>query len=234
MDWAGTGTEMYGEDLTNEQAELCVKFMKNQIFAHLTPDILKKVLPDYWYLVYDYHYMRGGFLPGIYFKTSISFLDDGLDFWGICLFYGEPCPITGDEIETPEEPEQFRERRCEVLSVILQHAFNKGNITVPSGFAERFDYKTSLLTRDAEKDDPNFYITRGFPETGSFGNPLTVNDHFMSYVRICMNYTNEEYEEEWPPIQYPLIHEMRKFVMDYMKNTYNIDLAAIAELREGW
>ena len=42
-----------------------------------------------------------------------------------------------------------------------------------------------------------------------------------------MRYTKEEYEALWPSSDYPFIYEKRQFVIDYMKNTYNIDLEAI-------
>ena len=52
----------------------------------------------------------------------------------------------------------------------------------------------------------------------------------MEYIKIAMRYTKAEYEEMWPSATYKLIHEKRKFVIDYIKNTYNVDLEKIAEL----
>ena len=230
--WTGVvGTEYFGEDLSDEQAELSTMFMKNHVFAHLTPELVAKVLPDYWYLVYDYH-NSWELMPGMGFKVSHSFLPEGLDFWGTCLFYGDPCPISGDKIETPGTAEEFRQFRCEVLLYVFTQSFNVGNITLPLGWEERFDYKTPLLYSDADRDDENYYIARGFPVyTGS---PTPVNEQFVDYLEICMFYTKQEFEEIWSPIKYPLINEMRQVVIEHIKNNYGVDLDAISALTEGW
>ena len=177
--------------------------------------------------------------PGMAFKVAHRFYDEGLDFWGVCLFYGDPCPLTGEAIETPETPEEFRVRRCEILGNIFQKSFDKGNFVIPTGFADGIDYKTEVLYRDADRLDENYYIMCGFPGimSPSFEdfspverNPTPLNQHFMEYIKIAMRYTKAEYEEMWPSATYKLIHEKRKFVIDYIKNTYNVDLEKIAEL----
>ena len=53
--WTGGGGSYTGSDLTDEQARWYVDFMKDHIFAYLTPEITKKVLPIYYYLVYDFY-----------------------------------------------------------------------------------------------------------------------------------------------------------------------------------
>ena len=239
--WTGSGMGgvlYYGDDLTDEQAEFSTNFMKNHIFAHLNKAMVNKVLPMYWYMVYDYHNSSELF-PGLAFKVAHRFYDEGLDFWGVCLFYGDPCPLTGEAIETPETPEEFRVRRCEILGNIFQKSFDKGNFVIPTGFADGIDYKTEVLYRDADRLDENYYIMRGFPGimSPSFEdfspverNPTPLNQHFMEYIKIAMRYTKAEYEEMWPSATYKLIHEKRKFVIDYIKNTYNVDLEKIAEL----
>ncbi|HJA14158.1 MAG TPA: putative zinc-binding metallopeptidase [Candidatus Butyricimonas faecavium] len=239
--WTGSGlggTLYYGYDLTDEQAEFSTNFMKNHIFAHLNKAIVNKVLPMYWYMVYDYH-TSTEFIPGMAFKVAQRFYDEGLDFWGICLFYGDPCPLTGETIETPETPEEFRLRRCATLGEIFQESFDKGNFVIPTGFTDGFDYKTEVLSNDADKLDENYYIMRGFPGimdpdfdgfSPVYKNPTPLNQHFMEYIKIAMRYTKAEYEEMWPSATYRLIHEKRQFVIDYMKNTYGVDLEKIAEL----
>ena len=49
----------------------------------------------------------------------------------------------------------------------------------------------------------------------------------MQYINLGMRYTKEEYEALRPSSKYPLVHEKRQFVIDYMKRVHNIDLVAI-------
>lgn len=241
--WTGTGlggTLYSGDDLTDEQAEFSTRFMKNHIFAHLNKAIVSKVLPMYWYMVYDYNNSSEIF-PGMAFKVAHRFNANGLDFWGICLFYGAPCPLTGETIETPETAEEFRLRRCEVLGYIFQKAFEKGNFVVPAEFADGIDYKTEVLSSNADRLNENYYIMRGFPGkmypdfddfASVYGTPTPLKQHFLEHIKFAMRYTKNEFEKMWPSATYKLIHEKRQFVIDYMKNVCHVDLERIAELIE--
>lgn len=223
--WTGIGisNEMFGYDLTDEQAKFSTDFMKDHVFAYLTPEMLKKVLPDYWYMVYSY-YNTGSFGSWVY-RVPRTFVVDGLDFWGVCLF--DDLSAEGEVLETPETPEEFRERRREILKYIFQQSFVKGNISVPPGFADRFDYKTNL---SSSSKNENYYITRGFPKYAT-KQPKSVNEQFKDYVEICIMYSTEEFAAKYPVATYPLINEMRQFVSDYVKKTYGIDWESISVLK---
>ena len=242
--WTGSsiGYEYRGEDLTDEQAEKCIAFMKNQIFAHLNPEILDRVLPDYWYLVYDYHqYIAFGSLQ---LKHGIRFYDRGLDFWAICLFYGEPCSLGGAYIPTPETPEDFRKCRCNVLGNILYAAFLVGNITYPIGLTDGIDYETPVLYKVEDKDEENYYMKRGFPSmidsgfnySPSYNSPLplTMDEHFRFLIYNIIGYTKAEFDVMYDPVKYPLLHEKRQLVVNHFRDNYQIDLEKIADLQEGW
>lgn len=241
--WTGAASvEYFGETLTDEQVGLSTKFMKEQVFAHLTKDITKKVLPLYFYMAYDFHNTIG-FIPGVDFKVAHTLSDDGLDFWVSCLFYGDPDPLTGEKVETPEEPEDFRIRRTHYLIDIFSKSFKKGNFAVAPGFSDDIDYKTAVIAASGYEKDENFYIMRGFPgrvseRTGKIDplspNPLVLNEHFLSFVYLGMRYTKAEYEKLWPSSVYKLVHEKRQLVIDYMRDVHHIDLESIAVLTESW
>lgn len=246
--WTGgglVGTEWIAGDLqSDEQAEFCVDFMKNHVFYYLNAEILDRVLPQYIYLVYDFHNdVNLVLIPGVlemYMKNFQTFNMDGLDFWMTCLFYGEPDPSTGEKPETPETPEDFRIRRGEILGGILRKAFEKGNIKLPAGLGDGIDYKTSLLTSDADKDEENYYLFRGFPgnvdpsfNSSGVGDvkPMQINEYFIQLMFFSMRYTKVELNEMWDPNKYPLVHQKQQLVVDWMKSEYGIDLEAIAELK---
>ena len=224
--WTGIGisNEMFGSDLTDEQAEFSTDFMKKHIFAYLVPEILVKVLPDYWYMIYNYH--NTGSFGSWEYRVPRTFVGDGLDFWGICLF--DDLSAEGEVLQTPKTPEEFRERRREILKYIFKQSFVKGNIAVPQGFEERFDYKTNLSSKVS---DENYYITRGFPKYQT-KQPKNVNEQFKDYIDICVDYSKEEFEAKYPSAKYPLINEMRQFVIDCVKNAYDIDWESISILED--
>ena len=88
--WTGSiGSQTYfGEGLkSDEQAEFMISFMKNHVFAYLNPAITQKVFPMYYYMVYDCH---APFVFGPYnLKAPMKNIFDGMDYWSLCMFYGE-------------------------------------------------------------------------------------------------------------------------------------------------
>ena len=240
--WTGTfvGTKYYGEGSADEQAEYVVNFLKNHIFANLTPEITERVFPMYWFIVYDSHtiFDLGGIMT---MKLAAQYRYDGLDFWSMCWFYGEPDPLQGG-IETPETDEELWEERVDILWNILDKAFENGNIKVPDTFYTRFDYETEIVYGTGLELDANYYVMRGFPGNfygATYNNGagfyqltsidgISPEENFLEYIHLCMWKTEEELNMKWPKATYALLWEMRAFVIDYMKNTYNIDLEAIA------
>ncbi|WP_065217942.1 MULTISPECIES: hypothetical protein [Butyricimonas] len=245
--WTGGGvyTEYYGEDLSDEQAERATRFMKEHVFAYLNEKIVSKVLPMYWYMVYDLHVMNI-LIPGILeFKNPQPMYDGGLDFWAICLEGEDPADSGympgGNKIDFPVTKRDFFKRRGQILESILLKSLDKGNFEIPASFETGFDYKTEVKSNDWEMDDENYYLTRGFPGSpgsGTIGDgfyPLVyIGDmsnvrNFRTYIKFCLYYSVAELDEKYPRSKYPLLREKRDFVANYMKTTYGVDFDAIIE-----
>ena len=114
--WTGGGGSYTGSDLTDEQARWYVDFMKDHIFAYLTPEITKKVLPIYYYMVYDF-YIPNTF-GTITFKVPQNNYFEGLDFWLVCL-EGEPDPTSGEQILKPVDAKTYHQRRGMIMQKIF-------------------------------------------------------------------------------------------------------------------
>lgn len=240
--WTGTlmGTQYYGGSSTDEQAEYVVNFLKNHIFANLTPEITERVLPMYWFIVYDSHTLFD-FAGIMTLKMAVQYRYDGLDFWSMCWFYGDPDPMYGG-IETPESAYDFWKERETILWEIMERSFNQGNIAIPEGFSTGFDYETEIVNGTGHELDANYYVMRGFPgryygPTYNNGNgfyqlnrisDITPEENFLEYIYLCMWKTEEDLNEKWPKNIYTFLWEKRAYVIDYMKSTYGIDLEAIA------
>ena len=243
--WIGGGggsfitATYYGQSSTDEQAEFAVDFLKNHIFANLTPEVTERVFPMYWFVVYDCHAKVEFF--GMQMKAPMQYIWEGLDFWSICLFYGDPDPLYGG-IETPVTKEDFWEQRVDILREIIDEGFANGNIKVPEEFHAGIDYQTEVVSGTGTESDPNYYVKRGFPGTfqsATYDNGkgfyqltsvggIDPEQNFLEYIHLGMWKTEEDLNEKWPKDMYPFLWEKRAYVIDYMKSAYGIDLEAIA------
>lgn len=238
----GLGIEYYGEDLSDEYAELSTRFMKEHVFAYLNEKIIPKVLPMYYYMVYDLHVIND--IMGMFvFKNPQTDYYQGLDFWAICLVGEDPADSGmlpgGEKIDFPTTKEEFFSRRGDVLKTILIKSFEKGNIEVPAGFETGFDYKTEIVYHDYEIDNENHYLKRGFPgQMGTFHGGMSYLEsitktnnarNFQDYICFGMYYSTAELDELYPRAEFPLLREKRDFVVKYLKTTYGLDLEAINE-----
>ena len=242
--WTGTavGSDgLYGQGcISNEMTNYYVEFMKKHVFAYINPQVTSKVLPMYWYLAYNVYSKSviefGGIIFGTYI-VPIHEIDDGLDYWSTCMF-GEDNP--DDPYFIPTDRATLDKRRKMILGPIIEKAVKAGNIVIPTDFEIGFEHVTSLVNSLGMEDDPNYYLTRGYPGTVNTYKFLriTTPDHnklpptneetFIGYILISMFYNQAKIAEVYPADKYPLIAEKFSFVQKYMKEKYQIDLEAIA------
>lgn len=252
--WSGSGTvfsaALYGGSLQDdEMAKGYVNFMKDHIFAYLTPTITGKTLPLYWYLSYGCH--RKASLMGTYeYYQAQDFYNDGLDFWAVCMAGDEfpPTFIPNEDYFTPVTQQEYRNLKGKILAYIYEQAVKKGSIQIPEAFNTGFDHMTNITTGYADEEDPNYYLTRGYigkvnggGNAGSIsisdvqdGLPPTVEKTFIGYLTTSLWYTKEQIEEAYPTEKYPFIKEKFNFVQQYMKDSYGIDLHEAAEGPTDW
>nr|WP_234131899.1 hypothetical protein [Bacteroides ovatus] len=247
--WTGTtyGSGYEGQGCVNdEMTNYYVEFMKKQIFAYLNPPITSKVLPMYWYLGYNVHSKSVLEIGGVILASWIVPIHenrDGLDYWCTCMF-GEDNP--GDPYLIPTDRAMLDRRRKMILGPILEKAVKAGNIVIPEEFEAGFDHVTNLVRGLGMEDDPNYYLTRGYPgsvNTYVFNSistpdnnsyPPTNEETFIGYMHLSMFYNQAQLAEEYPADKYPFLAEKFAFVQKYLKDKYQIDLEAIANGPENW
>lgn len=255
--WSGSGTvfsaALYGGSLQDdEMAKGYVTFMKDHIFAYLTPTITGKTLPLYWYLSYGCH--RKASLMGMFeYYQAQDFYNEGLDFWAVCMAGDELPPpshpaISNEDYFTPVTQQDYRNLKGKILAYIYEQAVKKGSLQIPEAFNTGFDHMTDITTGYADEEDPNYYLTRGYigkvnggGNAGSIsifdvqgGLPPTVEETFISYLTTSLWRTQEQIEEAYPTEKYPFIKEKFNFVQQYMKDSYGIDLHEAAEGPTDW
>lgn len=247
--WTGAplGTSTDGQGCVNdEMTHYYVEFMKRHVFAYLNPQITSKVLPMYWYLGYNVHSKGELEIGGVIIMSwivPIHEIDNGLDYWCTCMF-GEDNP--GDPFLIPTDRTILDRRRKMVLGPLLEKAVKAGNILIPEEFEIGFDHVTPLKNGLGIENDPNYYLTRGYPgsvntyvfksistpDNNSY--PPTNEETFIGYMHLSMFYNQARLAEVYPADKYPLLAEKFAFVHKYLKDKYQIDLEAIANGPEDW
>ena len=159
-----------------------------------------------------------------------------MDFWGFCLKMDQEglSPYT-KYFDLPKTPWEYKLRRGVILQNIISKIVQKGKIAVPAEFEEEFDYKTQIKYNSVDIDDPNYYVTRGFPgkftETSylNFLNYMMISDitpekNFISYMHLGMRYSRDSVLIKYPQEKFPKIIQYYDFTMKYVKDNYGWDL----------
>lgn len=241
----GSGYEGQG-CVNDEMTNYYVEFMKKHIFAYLNPPITSKVLPMYWYLGYNVYSKSVLEVGGVILASWIVPIHenyDGLDYWCTCMF-GEDNP--SDPYLIPTDRALLDRRRKMILAPVLEKAVKAGNIIIPEEFEVGFDHVTNLIAGLGMEDDPNYYLTRGYPgsvntyvfnsisEPANNSYPPTNEETFIGYMHLSMYYNQARLAEVYPADKYPFLTEKFAFVQKYLKDKYQIDLEAIANGPEDW
>ncbi len=241
--WNGGGggaqAHYSGFDVKEEHVVDAINFIKNHMFAYLNRDVVQQALPPYLYLAYDLA-ARMELMPGYITKSGPNISFSGMDYWAIG--WGRVLEYAGGLVQIEQDPPStatvFRSYRGEFMQVLLRRAVERGNVVMPTGFGRNFDYKTQVVTGAPNEGDPNYYMTRGFPGKMGFEafnlNPLTTingmnpQECFICYLHMCLFYTKEQFDTQFAT-KFRVLAETRQQVVDYMKDTYKIDLEAIAQ-----
>lgn len=230
-----SSTNSSAEELNDEEVEFIVNYLKNHIFAYLSPKVTAKVFKPYWFLLKNY------FTSGRPGKSNYS----GLDFWALCLHFTEEVYMeqtAGGYYESqwnkyknlPSTKDEYFSLRGGCLYTILKSCVDLGNISIPEEYDEGFDYTTSFVTNDPESE--NYPYTRGFiTASDGFGyfytitskNPIARLTNFFQYIHLGFYYTEEEIEAKFPRETYPFLRGKLDIVKNHLKATYDIDLQAI-------
>lgn len=156
-----------------------------------------------------------------------------------------------------DEQEVFRACRNTGVYMYIESAIEQGIIQAPAGFKDLVDYTTRTSSSSSNPNYfvsrgfvhqvrprtiisvtenpwfpqfPTIYIEWHFRTLKSASNTTLVKDNndLKYFVRIAMRFTQEEFEAEYPPAQYPLVNERYHMIVNHFKNAYNIDLQKIA------
>ncbi|MBQ8501836.1 MAG: hypothetical protein IJ494_06005 [Bacteroides sp.] len=170
---------------------------------------------------------------------------DGFDYWAISFTANEIFGYTSDYA--------MKQKRCGILYKIIANMVANGTIVEPEDLRTGIDFVTNLRAGN-RYTDPNFCWNRGFPFSiyehfGVSGQGLVENtsvwggantsisyyrgennhEYFLNYIRCAMWFTPDEFATKYPASTYPLIAEKYELVVNYLLETYGMDLVKMAE-----
>lgn len=246
--WINVTSNYSATELSDEEVEFTVNFLKNQVFAYLSPEVMHKIWRPYWFLLRDYY--RG--------STPIRSYFGGMDFWSTCLYWSRELFDEKEVAERywattcklPETEAELFDERTKYLYEILQMAVAAGKITSSKEYEEGFDYSTPIHNRvnstSSSYPPENYCYTRGFISSttskgmalnykpsslssanGFKGTMTLVQANFFQYIHLGLYYSDEELDTAIPRSEFPFLRGKLDIVIKHLKNTYRIDLRAI-------
>jgi hypothetical protein len=245
LSWTSPAIGKMGFDIPESERSAATGFIVNHIFGFLKPEITKKVLPPYFYVadsVYQF-----SVLGTLEYTSAFPYVYNGLDFWSFCWNGYAPWQkntTTGaitytTQTRKPTTPYYYFYRRGVMLKEVFKTAVNIGNIVTPENFSSGLDFTTAVKYASGTETDVNYFKKRGFP--GQMTNTLNFNisnltsitktspnQNFIDYIHLCMRYTPDSIEVNYPIAKFPIIHQKYPIVVQHMKEKYGIDLVKIA------
>lgn len=243
--WVAASGNLTGEGLPKDSIrlkQLYTRFFKEHIFTFLNPGFTKEVLPNYIYFVYRYLSQYDVLMdpkPEWYSHQKTNY--NGMGFWIFCWATGEFPGFFGTPttVNMFTKPADIKKERESVLKEIYKRIVEAENIEVPVEFFDNFDYTTPVKWSSQDIADKDYYKRRGFPEqlqNATYPSPgfdlSAVNQtsptlNFLAYLYLAFRYTEEEVEENYK--DFPLVVQYYHFVVEYMRDGYDMDITRIAE-----
>ncbi len=140
------------------------------------------------------------------------------------------------------------EKRRDFLYKMMNDAIMNGVIIDPQELKEGMDYETYF--KNFDETHPDDFLNRGFPHrvyksvrtnlwTFSIPNSVSVfnnpnqpgypHQDFLQLISAILYYA-DTLDQQYPAEKYPLLRKRIDFVIDYLKNDYDIDLLAIGSV----
>lgn len=242
-----TDNKYFGEDVPEEYREFYVKFLTQEVFGNLTPQlktILGELMPLKIFFVHNFHgEVAGTGTDPTPVEKPLGNKMDGFDFWA---FSFSPETVDGTD------DTNMRMNRSTILFAVLKEAYARGLFSEPEGLRDGINFSTALKYKDTDATNVNYLLTRGFPwymydtfggstELENYGSHsasyynLTnsdksyYRDYFLEFVKVSLYYSPEQLAEKYPAEKYPLLARNIELTVNAIKSQIGIDLSEIAK-----
>ena len=220
------GTSFEFELLDESSVTKYVNFLQTCLFDQIKGQYCQYSCPVYFYLLKSLKSVKGAR------ETILDLKTDGLDYWALAL--------NEDELDNLQNID-FSSLKNRIIYPVLEILVEKGIVTVPAIFYSGIDYETSI---SSDPDDYfGYYRDRGFVDfvdedsftsmsVPKLSRLASNNGDLLSYIRVAIMLTEEEFGLEYVQEKCPLIHRRYGILTSHLKDNYGIDLKAIAKVNK--
>jgi hypothetical protein len=234
-------------NLPEEQLPYYVDYFRNEIFSNISKEFANSAFHVKMYMIdnlrtepRDFGEDSGVTSGGTTTDPRKLLMKGNFDSWAISF--------TDEMMNSEEAAYALKQQRCMLIIELIKNVDSKNELGSPdefwSGFnfadtmdiknpaAEKYKYKLGFV--DMINDNfgtgqrKQVWVDYYFTSTSYWEKSNPNYNLFTTYIKNIMWLTTEEFEERYPIAKYPMIHEKRDIVIDYMLEAHGINLLGIS------
>ena len=156
--------------------------------------------------------------------------------------------FTDEMMNSSEAEYTLKQQRCMLIIELIKNLDKKNELGSPDEFWAGFNFNDTMDIKKPESAkykyklgfvdmiNDNFgtgqrkqvWVESYFTSTSYWEKSNKNYNLFTTYIKNIMWLTPEEFEQRYPSSLYPMIHEKRDIVIDYMMKRHGVDLVKIS------
>ena len=233
-------------NLPEEQLPYYVDYFRYDIFSNISKEFANSAFPIKMYMIDNLRTEPrdfgedSGITGGTNTDPRQLLMKGNFDSWAISF--------TDEMMNSDEAAYALKQQRCMLIIELIKNVDSKGELGSPDEFWSGFNFKDTMDIKNpaaakykyklgfVDMINDNFgtgqrkqvWVDYYFTSTGYWEKSNPNYNLFTTYIKNIMWLTTEEFEERYPIAQYPMIHQKRDIVVDYMLEKHGIDLIGIS------
>lgn len=235
-------------NLPEEQLPYYVNYFKEDIFPNIGKEFANSAFPVKIYMINNLRTEPRDFgeendeevSGGTDTDPRKMLMKGTFDSWAISF--------TDEMMNSSEAEYALKQQRCMLIIELIKNIDNKNELGSPDEFWTGFNFNDTMDIKKPESTkykyklgfvdmiNDNFgtgqrkqvWVESYFTSTSYWEKSNKNYNLFTTYIKNIMWLTPEEFEQRYPSSLYPMIHEKRDIVIDYMMKRHGVDLVKIS------
>lgn len=235
-------------NLPEEQLPYYVNYFKEDIFPNIGKEFANSAFPVKIYMINNLRTEPRDFgeendeevSGGTDTDPRKMLMKGTFDSWAISF--------TDEMMNSSEAEYALKQQRCMLIIELIKNIDNKNELGSPDEFWTGFNFNDTMDIKKPESAkykyklgfvdmiNDNFgtgqrkqvWVESYFTSTSYWEKSNKNYNLFTTYIKNIMWLTPEEFEQRYPIALYPMIHEKRDIVIDYMMKRHGVDLVKIS------
>lgn len=235
-------------NLPEEQLPYYVNYFKEDIFPNIGKEFANSAFPVKIYMINNLRTEPRDFgeendeevSGGTDTDPRKMLMKGTFDSWAISF--------TDEMMNSSEAEYTLKQQRCMLIIELIKNLDKKNELGSPDEFWTGFNFNDTMDIKKPESAkykyklgfvdmiNDNFgtgqrkqvWVDSYFTSTSYWEKSNKNYNLFTTYIKNIMWLTPEEFEQRYPSSLYPMIHEKRDIVIDYMMKRHGVDLVKIS------